>query len=49
VTPQTRAVARHLGIEAAIADVLPEDKAAEVKRLQSEGRMKTPPRWRRPR
>lgn len=33
-----RAVARHLGIEQVEADVLPEDKAAVIKRLQAEGR-----------
>jgi Cu+-exporting ATPase len=32
------AVARQLGIDEAIAEVLPEDKAGHVKRLQSEGR-----------
>jgi Cu+-exporting ATPase len=31
-------VARAVGIERVIADVLPEDKAAEVTRLQAEGR-----------
>ncbi len=32
------AVARQLGIEEALAEVLPEDKAGHVKRLQAEGR-----------
>src|SRR6266705_293556 len=32
------AVARQLGIDEAIAEVLPEDKAGHVKRLQAEGR-----------
>ncbi len=32
------AVARHLGIDEALAEVLPEDKAGHVKRLQAEGR-----------
>src|SRR6266705_1585768 len=32
------AVARQLGIDKAIAEVLPEDKAKHVKRLQAEGR-----------
>jgi Cu+-exporting ATPase len=32
------AVARRLGIDEAVAEVLPEDKAKHVKRLQSEGR-----------
>jgi Cu+-exporting ATPase len=32
------AVARKLGIDVAIAEVLPQDKAAHVKRLQAEGR-----------
>src|SRR5687767_15803372 len=32
------AVARQLGIEEALAEVLPEDKAGDVKRLQDEGR-----------
>src|SRR5687767_2896310 len=32
------AVARQLGIEEALAEVLPEDKAGDVKRLQAEGR-----------
>ncbi len=32
------AVARQLGIEEALAEVLPEDKAGHVKRLQTEGR-----------
>jgi Cu+-exporting ATPase len=32
------AVARHLGIDDAIGEVLPEDKAKHVKRLQAEGR-----------
>ncbi|HVJ76072.1 MAG TPA: HAD-IC family P-type ATPase, partial [Casimicrobiaceae bacterium] len=32
------AVARQLGIDEALADVLPEDKAGHVKRLQSQGR-----------
>ncbi|MGH7217381.1 MAG: heavy metal translocating P-type ATPase, partial [Nitrospiraceae bacterium] len=31
------AVARHLGIDEALAEVLPEDKAGHVKRLQAEG------------
>ncbi len=31
-------VARHLGIDEALAEVLPEDKAGHVKRLQAEGR-----------
>ncbi|MGZ8202492.1 MAG: copper-transporting P-type ATPase [Burkholderiales bacterium] len=34
----TDAVARELGIDVAIGEVLPEDKAKHVKRLQSEGR-----------
>ncbi len=33
------AVGRELGIDEVVADVLPEDKAAVVKRLQSEGRV----------
>jgi Cu+-exporting ATPase len=33
------AVARQLGIDEVVADVLPEDKAAVVKRLQAEGRV----------
>ncbi len=33
-----QAVARQLGIEEALAEVLPEDKAGHVKRLQAEGR-----------
>src|SRR5690606_23689765 len=33
------AVARELGIDEVIADVLPEDKSAVVQRLQSEGRV----------
>jgi hypothetical protein len=32
------AVARRLGIDEALAEVLPEDKAGHVKRLQAEGR-----------
>src|SRR6185369_13475519 len=32
------AVARQLGIDEALAEVLPEDKAGHVKRLQAEGR-----------
>jgi Cu+-exporting ATPase len=32
------AVARHLGIDTAIGEVMPQDKAAHVRRLQSEGR-----------
>ena len=34
-----RAVARKLGLDEVIADVLPQDKAAVVKRLQAEGRV----------
>ena len=34
----TRALARRLGIEHAHSNVLPEDKAAQVRRLQAEGR-----------
>lgn len=34
-----QAVGRQLGIDDVVADVLPEDKAAVVKRLQSEGRV----------
>lgn len=34
-----QAVGRELGIDEVVADVLPEDKAAVVKRLQSEGRI----------
>jgi Cu+-exporting ATPase len=34
-----RAVARRLGIEDVVAEVLPDEKAGEVKRLQSEGRV----------
>jgi Cu+-exporting ATPase len=33
-----QAVARHLGIDEALAEVLPQDKAGHVKRLQAEGR-----------
>jgi Cu+-exporting ATPase len=34
-----QAVARELGVDQVLAEVLPQDKAVEVKRLQGEGRM----------
>jgi Cu+-exporting ATPase len=34
-----QAIARHVGIDRVLSDVLPEDKVREVKRLQSEGKV----------
>ncbi len=38
VRSRTKARARQLGIDEAVGELLPEDKAKNVKRLQAEGR-----------